>query len=65
MVLESEPLAASPCRIVVLGSHSNSDHLGLQPGQPDQDAEERVITGALEIAAVPCSRVMYTEMHGE
>ena len=52
-------------RLSVEGSMTNSDSLGLQPGQPDQDAEERVIMHSLDTAGVSGKQIKYTEMHGE
>lgn len=63
MVLESRETGLS--RMSILGSMTNSDSLTLQPGQPDQDAEEYVIASALESAGASGMRIIYTEMHGE
>ena len=51
-------------RGIVRGSQTNSDSLGLLPGQPDQSAQEDVILSALRVAGVLGSHVMHTEMHG-
>lgn len=55
----------SVIRATLHGSYTNFDNTKLQPGQPDQDAEERVIIGALHSAQVSAAQVRYTEMHGK
>ena len=65
MLLENQISDAVARFGFVRGSHSNDDNLGLQPGQPDQDAQEAVIAMAVAKAGGANAAVVHAEMHGE